>query len=58
MSDIKWVTISVIIGVLWCDVIVIWGAFVDPLIGVPIATLSIPISIYIIKEIISDWKNS
>ncbi len=56
MSDIKWVTISVMIGVLWCDVIVLWVAYTNPLIGAVLTSIFIPLSIGIFKLLISDWK--
>ncbi len=57
MSDIKWVTISVITLFMWVDVFVLWIMYNSPLIGIVLASIFIPISIGVFKLVISDWKN-
>ncbi len=57
MSDIKWVTISVMTLFLWVDVFVLWIMYNSPLIGIVLASIFIPISIGVFKLGISDWKN-
>ncbi len=57
MSDIKWVTISVMTLFLWVDVLVLWIMYNSPLIGIVLASIFIPISIGVFKLVISDWKN-
>ncbi len=56
MSDIKCVTISVMIVFLWVDVFVLWIAYTNPLIGAVLTSIFIPLSIGIFKLLISDWK--
>lgn len=56
MSSLKWVMISVMIVFLWIDVFVLWVAYTNPLIGVVLASIFIPLSIGIFKLLISDWK--
>lgn len=56
MSDIKWVTISVMIVFLWVDVFVLWIAYTNPSIGAVLTSIFIPLSIGIFKLLISDWK--
>ena len=56
MSDIKWVTISVVIVFLWVDVFVLWIAYTSPLVGAVLASVFVPLSIGIFKLLISDWK--
>ena len=56
MSDIKWVTISVMIVFLWVDVFVLLIEYTNPLIGAVFACIFIPLSIGIFKLLISDWK--
>jgi hypothetical protein len=39
MSDIKWVTISVMIVFLWIGVFVLWIAYTNPLIGAVLTSI-------------------
>ncbi len=56
MSDIKWVTISVITLFMWVDVFVLWIMYNSPLIGAVLTSIFIPLSIGVFKLVISDWK--
>ncbi len=56
MSDIKWVTISVITLFMWVDVFVLWIMYNSPLIGIVLTSIFIPLSIGVFKLVISDWK--
>ncbi len=58
MSSLKWVTITIMIVFLWIDVFVLWIAYTNPLAGIVLASVFIPISIGVFKLLISDWKSS
>jgi hypothetical protein len=57
MSSAKWFMIVFLAMVFWANIGVVALLFVHPVVGVVVASVAIPFSIGIVKEVISDYED-